>query len=468
MRTHTTTETGYPGPLMKETLEKAAIAVHSTQQPHDEQRIASVLEQALRCGASAAEVSISRGSGLYINVRMGEVERLEHENDQSLSLTVYLGKRKGNTSSSDLSAAACEACVQAACAIARHASEDEYAGLAPAEMMAQAIPELDVCHPWSLEPEQAIELCVACEDTALGHDPCISNSDGAALSSYVSDYMYGNSHGFIGGWPASHHLLDCTVIASRDGSMQREGWYSKACDYRHLQDTTRIGEEAGRRCLARLGARKIRTTQAPVIFEAGVAAELFAEFVLAISGSSQYRRASFLNDRLGQQVFPHWLTIRERPHLRSALGSAPFDAEGVSTREQTIVQQGVLQSYLLDAYSARRLGMRTTGNAGGTHNLYVDPGNEGLDGLLRQMHSGLLVTDTIGFGVNQLTGDYSRGVNGFWVENGEPSFPVEEITVAGNLREMFQHITAVGNDIDWRRNILSGSVLIENMTIAGD
>jgi PmbA protein len=427
-----------------------------------------VLDEATRQGATAAEAEIGTGTGFAVTVRWGETEKIEHERDKSLAVTVYMGKRKGSASTSDFSDNSVTETIRAACEIARYASEDSCAGLADAALMAKEIPDLDLCHPWSITPEEAIELAIKCENIARQYDSRISNSDGAVISSYTGTHAYGNTNGFAGGWPWSSHTIDCTVIAERAGAMQRDGWYSKARDFNDLQTINDIGEEAARRTIQKLGAKKLSTRNVPVIFEAPVASGLFSAFITAVSGGSLYRRASFLLDKLGEQVFSRHIRIHEQPHLKKALGSAPFDNDGVATRARDIVKDGILQGYVLSSYSARKLGLQTSGNAGGVHNLIIEPGRETPGDLIRQMNTGLLITDMIGFGVNQVTGDYSRGASGFWVENGEIQYPVEEITVAGNLKDIYQHIVAVGNDVDPRGNIRTGSVLIENMTVAGD
>ncbi|OGT35824.1 MAG: metalloprotease PmbA [Gammaproteobacteria bacterium RBG_16_51_14] len=430
--------------------------------------IDQVLADARRHDATEAEVDIGTGAGLSVTVRMGEVDKLEHERDKALGVTVYMNGRKGSASTSDFSPAALRDTVCAACDIARHASRDEFAGLADPGLMAQSVPDLDLYHPWPVTPEQAIELAVECETMARDFDDRINNSDGAVVGTYSGTHAYGNTHGFSGGWEWSSHTIDCTMIAGDTRGMQRDGWYSRARDRKDLQDIRTIAQEAAKRTVSRLGARKLTTRSVPVIFEAPVASGLFSAFITAISGSSLYRRASFLLDKLGKPVFSDHIRIHEQPHLKKALGSAPFDDDGVATRARDIVRNGVLESYILSSYSARKLGMQTTGNAGGIHNLVVDHGELDLAGLIRKMDTGLLITDMIGFGVNQVTGDYSRGASGFWVEGGEICYPVEEITVAGNLVDMYQQIIETGNDVDDRGNVLTGSVLLANMIVAGD
>lgn len=427
-----------------------------------------VLDEARQQGATAAEADIDTGTGFSVTVRLGEVEKIEHERDKGLGITVYMDKRKGSASTSDFSDRALKETVMAACDIARYASDDIYSGLVEEALMARDIPDLDLNFPWPITPEQAVELAVDCENIARGCDARINNSDGAMVNSYAGIHAYGNTHNFAGSWQWSSHTIDCTVIAEHAGSMQRDGWYTKARDYNDLQTINEVGEEAARRTVQKLDSRQLSTRSVPVIFEAPIASGLFSAFITAISGGSLYRRASFLLDKLDEKIFAEHIHIHEQPHLLKALGSAPFDNDGVATKARDIVKNGILLGYILSGYSARKLGMQTTGNAGGVHNLIVEPGNQDLQGLIRNMNTGLLITDMIGFGVNQVTGDYSRGASGFWVENGELQYPVEEITVAGNLTDMYRHIVAIGNDVDKRGNILTGSVLVENMTVAGN
>ncbi|MHC8441870.1 MAG: metalloprotease PmbA [Candidatus Eutrophobiaceae bacterium] len=425
------------------------------------------LSYCLHEGASAAEVAISSGIGLMVGVRMANTEKIEYENDQALSLTVYMGQRKGMASSSDLSESSAKKSAHAASSIARLSGEDPYAGIAPAELMATEFPDLDLYHPWEIDPQSAIETCLACEKQALDFDPRIDNSDGAELSTYTGLYLYANSHGFCKGWASSSHSLHCSAIAQQDGHMQRDGWFSNACASEDLQSAQHIGREAGKRTVARLGARKLSTRNTPVLFDATVADHLFAEFIGAISGTNQYRRNTFLLNCLGQQIFPNFMRISEFPWMKRGHGSAPFDTNGIATHEKDFVTNGIVQSLSLGMYAARRLGMQPTGNGGGVRNLTIHPNAGGRNELIAQMNTGLWVTDMFGFGTNQLTGDYSRGASGFWVENGAILYPVEEITVAGNLREMYPRIVAVGNDVDPRGNTLTGSVLIDGMTVAG-
>ncbi|MFQ5661481.1 MAG: metalloprotease PmbA [Gammaproteobacteria bacterium] len=429
--------------------------------------IQRLLDIAKATGATAAEVDIGTGMGLSVTVRMGEVETIEHQRDKGLGLTVYIGAHKGSANTTDFSEQALNETVQAACSIAKNTGVDECAGLLDAQYLAQEIPDLDLSHPWDIPPERAIELAKSCEDEARKTDRRIKNSDGCVLNTYAGTHVYGNSHGFTGGWDWSSHTLDCSVIAEQGASMQRDGWYSKARDYHDMQAIDEIGRQAAARTVARLGARKLSTRHVPVIFEAPVATGLFSAFISAISGGALYRKASFLLDKLEQPVFADTIHIHEQPHLKKGLGSCPFDNDGMATRARDLVKDGILQGYVLSAYSARKLGMAPTGNAGGVHNLIVEPGKCDLDGLIKTMDTGLLITDMIGFGVNQVTGDYSRGASGVWIKGGAIQYPVEEITVAGNLARMYKHIIEVGNDVDRRGNIQTGSVLIEEMVVAG-
>ncbi|HWQ94269.1 MAG TPA: metalloprotease PmbA [Gammaproteobacteria bacterium] len=427
-----------------------------------------LLLEATSQGATSAEAGLTIESGLSVTVRLGEVETIEHNRDKALGVTVYFGHRKGSASTSDFSAQAVRETVRAACNIARYTAEDDCAGLADAALMAREIPDLDLYYPWQVSAEHAIVLATECEDSARALDKRITNSEGASLSSHQGLNIYGNSHGFIGGYPTSRHSLSCAVIGQSESGMQRDYWFSVARDHNELETPGRIGEHAAQRTLRRLDGRRLSTRQAPVVFEAPAATSLLSHLMSAIRGGSLYRKASFLLDHLGKQIFPAHVHIHEQPHLKKALGSAPFDNEGVATAAHDFVRGGVLESYVLDSYSARKLGMQTTGNAGGVHNLFIDPGSYDLDGLLRLMGKGLLVTELIGMGVNTVTGDYSRGVAGFWVEHGEIQYPVEEITIAGNLLDIFLHLAEVGKDVDVRGNIRTGSILIENMTIAGE
>lgn len=426
-----------------------------------------VLAEARRQGASSAEVAAHSDVGLSATVRLGEPETIEHTRDNSLSISVYFGQHKGTASTAELSASAIQEAVSAACSIARYTAEDDCTGLADAELMATEFPDLQLYHPWEIDIEQALSLAAECEAAARRLDARITNSEGATLQSGMAVGVYGNTHGFVHGYPSSRHSLSCSVIAQQQESMQRDYWYTSARSAAALAEPAAVGERAAQRALARLHGRKLKTRQAPVLFRAEAAAGLLNSLVHAISGSALYRRASFLLDALDSLIFPQWVNIEENPHLLQGLSSAAFDAEGVATRRKPLVAGGVLQSYVLGSYSARKLGMQTTGNAGGVRNLSIEMGGMGFDELLREMGTGLVVTELMGQGVNRITGDYSRGASGFWVEHGEIQYPVEEITIAGNLREMYRQLLAVGNDDDYPGSIRTGSWLIEAMMIAG-
>lgn len=444
-----------------------------TQQPLPEQSrlddlVREVIAQAGRLGADGVEAGVSVDTGLSVSVRLGETETLEYSRDRSLGLTVYFDHRKGSASTADFEPESLRATVSAACDIARYTNSDPCAALADADRMATVIPDLDLYHPWPLGAEQAIELARECEAAAREVDGRIVNSEGATLSVYAGLRVMGNSHGFLGGYRTSRHSIGCAVVGRQGEEMQRDHWYHAARDPGDLETPKAVGRKAGERTIQRLGTRRLTTRRAPVIFAADVAGSLFGNFISAIKGGNLYRKASFLIDHLDRQVFPGYLHIHEQPLLKKALGSAPFDNEGVATQARDFVSGGVLRSYVLDSYTARKLGMQTTGNAGGVRNLTIDHGGKDLPALLREMGTGLLVTELIGFGVNLVTGDYSRGVAGFWVEGGEIRYPVDEITIAGNLKDMFLGIVEVGNDVDLRGNVRCGSVLIEQMTIAGE
>jgi PmbA protein len=432
--------------------------------------VSLVLEEARRNGATQAEADASLQRGLTATVRLGEVDTVEYQRDRGLGVTVYFGKRKGSASTADLGAAALRATVEKACAIARFTAEDEASGLADPADLARDIPELDLYHPWSLEPDDAVTLARACEAAGLAVDARITNSEGASVSSQRGVRVYGNSHGFLGGYASTSHTVSCVLLAQAGDDMQRDYWYSTTRDPADLEATETIGRHAGERAIARLGGRKLSTRRSAVVFSPEMARGLYRSFLGAIRGGSQYRKASFLLDSAGQRVFPAFLQLTERPHIAKGLGSSPFDDEGVATRDRDLVLDGVLQGYVLDSYSARKLGLKTTGNAGGVHNLFVEaPGNVlAFQDLLRRAGDGLYVTELMGQGINPVTGDYSRGASGYWVEQGALAFPVHEITIAGNLRDMYRNIVALGDDIDTRGSIRTGSVLIGEMTIAGE
>jgi PmbA protein len=433
-----------------------------------QQLVDDMLIEARRLGATAAEAAVSSNAGLSLTVRLGEPETIEHTRDSGLGVTVYFGHRKGSASTSDLSAQAIRETVEAACNFARYTSEDPFSGLADAQLMASEIPDLDLYHPWNLGVDEAIELAITCEDAARDFDPRIFNSEGASLNSHNGLQVYGNTHGFIGGYPSSRHSLSCAVVGKEGESMQRDYWYTLARQAERLEMPEEVGRMAAQRTLARLNARQLPTQQAPVLFQADVAVGLLRSFIGAIRGSALYRKASFLLDRLGKPVFPTYITIHEEPRLPIGLASAAYDNEGVATGDRTFVREGMLESYVLDSYSARKLGMQTTGNAGGVRNLRINSGELDREGLLRKMDRGLLVTELMGQGVNMVTGDYSRGATGFWVEGGEIQYPVEEITIAGNMRDMMMGLLEVGSDVETRSSVQTGSWLIERMMIAGE
>ncbi|UTH74412.1 metalloprotease PmbA [Chromobacterium sp. IIBBL 290-4] len=427
-----------------------------------------VVDIARRQGASASEADVSEGVGQSVGVRLGEVETIEYNQDKSVSVTVYLGQKKGHASTSDFSEAALEETVRAALDIARYTAEDDCAGLADAQLLADEFPDLDLYHPWSLPVEDAIELARRCENSARAVDARIRNSEGASVSVQASQFIYANSHGFNAGFSSSRHSLSAAVVAGDGQAMQRDYWYSAARHRDDLLPAEEVGRIAGERTVRRLNARRVKTGQYPVLFEAPVAMSLLGHLASAISGGSLYRKSSFLLDCLGKPVMSKQVVIDEDPFLLRGLASSVFDSEGVATQSRRLVDGGVLQGYLLSSYSARKLGMQTTGNAGGAHNLVVHSTGESQAELLAQMGSGLLVTELLGQGVNTVTGDYSRGAAGFWVENGVIVYPVEEITIAGNLREMFLNIEAIANDELDRGGRRIGSVLIGGMMVAGE
>src|SRR5690606_22357314 len=435
--------------------------------PDLQAQVEQIIAEARRQGASACEVAVSMEQGLSTTVRQGEVETVEFNRDQGFGITLYVGQRKGSASTSASGEAAIRETVAAALAIARHASEDDCAGLADAALMARELPELDLYHPWAIAPEQAVERALACEAAAFATDKRISNADGTSLSTHLGCRVYGNSHGFVGGYASTRHSLSCVMIAEGEGQMQRDYWYDVSRQGELLADPAQIGRRAAERSVARLGARPVPTCEVPVLFAAELATGLFGHFLAAISGGNLYRHSSFLEGALGQRLFPEWLNLDERPHIPRAMGSATFDGDGLATYAKPFVAGGELVSYILGTYSGRKLGLPSTANAGGVHNLFVSHGDEDQQALLRRMGRGLLVTELMGQGLNLVTGDYSRGAAGFWVENGEIQFPVQEVTIAGNLRDMFRQIVAVGSDLELRGNIRTGSVLIERMTVAG-
>lgn len=432
--------------------------------------IAECAEQAIRqatgLGADACEVSASMNSGLEVSVRHGEVETLEHSRDRGLGISVYINNSKGHASSGDLRPESIRNCVQKAIDIARFTQADKCNGLAPKDRLATEFPDLDLWHPQPLDALATTERALACEAAGLEHAD-ISNSDGASASAEFGLNVYANSDGFIGHRDGTRYSQSCVLIAGKGDTMQRDYWYDSRRAFADLQSAEETGREAARRTAARLGARNVPTREVPVLFSPEVARSIIGHMVAAVSGGALYRNASFLKDCAGQQLFKHWLKMSERPFIKRGAGSAAFDSEGVATRERDLVSEGVLNGYVLGSYSARRLGLETTGNGGGVHNLLLEPGAHTAAELLQQMGTGLLVTEVMGQGVSIVTGDYSRGAGGFWVENGEIQHPVDEVTIAGNLRDIFMNIEAIGSDVDDRSNIQCGSMLIGKMMLAG-
>ena len=431
-------------------------------------RVVDLLAEARRQGADAAEAGVGLDAGLAVSVRLGEVETVEHTRDQGLGITVYLGGRKGSASTSDLSSQALKDTAAKACAIARHMQADPCNRLPDPDRLARVIPDLDLFHPWGIDTEAAIDIARDCEQAGRDLDPRIVNSEGASLTTNAGVKVFGNSEGFLAGYPSTRHGLSCALVGRQGEEMQRDYWWTSARAPEDLETAEAVGMHAAERAVARLGARKLGTRECPVLFQADVATSLMRALAGAISGGNLYRQASFLLDRLDQPLFPDFAHIHEDPLRLRGMASAPFDAEGVATAPKDFVTAGVLRSYSLDTYAACRLGLETTGNAGGVRNLVIDSTGEDREVLLRSMDTGLLVTEMMGQGANLVTGDYSRGASGFWVEGGVVQYPVQEITIAGNLREMFAGLLAVGADLDRRGGMHTGSWLIEGMTVAGD
>ncbi|MDW2980699.1 metalloprotease PmbA [Rhodanobacter sp. KK11] len=452
------------------------VAISQDRSLHELDRLAELAEDVIRraraAGASQSEVAASIDTGLSVNVRLGEVETVEHTRDRGFGLTVYFGQRKGSASTADLHPDSIQATLEQACAIARHTEADPAAGLADATRMATAFPDLDLWHPWDIDTAQAIELGIRIEEAGRAHAG-ISNSDGASVQAGQGLSVYANSHGFVGRERGTRHSLSLALIAGEGDGMQRDYWYDSVRAAGDFMTAKALGDKAAERTLARLGARGLSTRQCPVLFAPELARGLIGHLLGAVSGGALYRRASFLLDHAGQSIMPAWLHIDERPHLPRGQGSGNFDAEGVATVDSALVEGGVLARYVLGSYSARKLGLASTGNAGGVHNLMVQPGaadgeRSDFDGMLQRLGSGLLVTEVMGQGVSTVTGDYSRGAAGFWVERGRIAYPVEGITIAANLRDMFAGIVAVGTDVDSRSHILTGSILLDRMTVAGE
>jgi PmbA protein len=430
--------------------------------------VQQLLNEAKQQGASAAEAAFSVDNGLSVSARMGDVETIEYHCDQGIGVTVYFGQQKGSASTNDVSPDSLKETVKAACSIARYASADEYAGLPDPVLLATEFPDLDLNHPWAIDAERAIAIAIECENAARFYDKAISNSEGGSVSSHQGTRVFGNSLGFLQGYQSSRHSISCSVLAGSGDAMQRDYWYSVARNPSLLETAQFVGEKAAQRTLARMDARSLSTRQCPVLFAPEMASGLIGSLLGAISGSSLYRKSSFLLDSLDTQIMPDFVRIHEQPLLVGGMGSASYDAEGVATKARDIVSDGILRSYILSTYSARKLNMQTTGNAGGVHNLTVESGEQDFAGMLNLLGTGLLVTELMGQGVNRVTGDYSRGASGFWVENGVIQYPVQEITIAGNLKTMLRNLVAIGNDMDLRGNIRVGSILLEQMAIAGE
>ena len=453
--------------MPQKTLENAtALLRQQEQQLRD--AVSLAIEIAQKAGATA-EVGVTKSGGLSVSTRLQEIENVEFNNDGALGISVYVGQQKGNASTSDLTPEAIKNTVEAALAIAKYTSPDDCAGLADRELMAFDAPDLDLYRAAEIDVDKAVQLALDTEKAALEHDERIVNSEGASFNAHTGVRVYGNSHGMLQSYLSSRYSLSCSVIAEHQDQLERDYEYTVARDINQLAQPNWVGENAAQKAIARLQPQKLATQEAPVIFLNDVATGLISHLAAAISGGSLYRKASFLLDHLGKQVLPDWFEIAERPHLIGQLASTPFDSEGVRTQDMEIIRNGILQTYLLTSYSGRKLGMQSTGHAGGIHNWLVKPNSSGkLTALLRQMNRGLLVTEVMGQGVNLVTGDYSRGAAGFWVENGEIQYPVAEITIAGQLPDMLRNIVAVADDIEHRSNIQTGSVLLEKMKISGN
>lgn len=426
-----------------------------------------VLKLAKTAGASSAETEVSYGTGQNVSVRLGDVENIEYNRDKGISVTVYFQHQKGHASSSDLSPQALKDTVEAACNIAKYTAQDTFCGLAEASLMATDVPDLSLSHPWAITVDEAIAIAKTCEAAARDVDTKrITNSEGANVYSNSGVFAYANTHGFNNGYPSTRHSISCSVIAEEGDAMQRDYWYTNARAAEDLEHPVAVGKRAGERTVRRLGCKPIKTGQYPVLFEAPLAGSLISSLISAISGGSLYRKSSFLLDSLGKSVGASLLNIEELPHIIKGSASSAFDSEGVATQARQLVKDGILQGYVLSSYSARKLGMQTTGNAGGAHNLIVQNTQHSFDDLLKLMGTGLLVTEVLGHGLNMVTGDYSRGAAGFWVENGIIVHPVEEITIASNMKDMLQQIIGIGTDVIPNSSKLTGSILIERMTVA--
>ena len=432
-----------------------------------ERLVTLALDEAKQRGVDQAEAAASQDAGLSVTARLGEVESIEYTNDRGIGITVFKDSRKGNASTSDMSPEAIREAVAKACTFATLTAQDEYAGLADADLMCRDFPDLDLDHPWTLDAEAAIAMAIEAEAAGLQSDKRVSNSEGGTVSTNRGTRAYGNTHGFVGSYSKTSHSITCVLLAEADGVMQRDYHYTSARCAEDLEAAADVGRRAATKTVGRLGARKIETTRAPVLYTPEVARGFMGHAIRAIAGGAQYRRSSFLLDAAGEKLFPDFVNIQERPHLARGMASVPYDAEGVATYDRDIVVEGVLHGYVLSSYSARRLGLTTTANAGGSQNLVIPGGGKSQEELIADMGTGLVVQELIGQGVNGVTGDYSRGAVGHWVENGEVAFPVHEVTIAGNLRELYPRIAAIGDDQDLRSGIRCGSILVEEMTIAG-
>ncbi|TLX46883.1 metalloprotease PmbA [Pseudoalteromonas phenolica] len=439
-----------------------------TQIDEVKQAVSEALSHATKLGATAAEAAMSSTSGLSVSTRMGEVETIEFNQDGGLGISVYVGNHKGSASTADLSPKALRSVVEKAIDIAKFTSDDPCNGVADKALLEMSPPDLDLYHPWEVTPEQGVELCIEAEKAALEFDERIVNSDGASFSSHEGLRVYGNTHGFLAGFPRTRHSLSTMVIGQDGEQMQRDHAYTLSREQSGLRSAQSVGLEAAESTIARLNSRKITTMKTPVVFRADIANSLFGHLVSAIGGGALYRKSSFLLDSLGKQIFSDKVNVSERPHLLKGLASSPFDSEGVKTLDREIIHGGELQTYLLASYAARKMGMTATGHAGGIHNWLVQQTHDDLKAVLKEMGTGLLVTELMGQGVNTVTGDYSRGAAGFWVEQGEIQYPVSEITIAGNLKDMFMNVQAIGGDIEARGSVQTGSILIESMQIAGE
>ncbi|MDP8098251.1 metalloprotease PmbA [Pasteurella atlantica] len=433
-----------------------------------QQAVSFALNIAKKAGAEA-EVAVTKVTGLSISTRLEQTENIEFNNDGSLGISVYLGKRKGNASTSDLQPNAIQQAVESALAIAKYTSEDECAGLADKELLAFDPPDLDLYHQADINVEQAIEMAIQAEHSALNQDKRIVNSEGASFNSHSGVRMYGNTHGMLQGYLSSRYSLSTSVIAAYNDQLERDYAYTISREFNQLQSPQWVGEQSAMRAVKRLNPQKLSTREVPVIFANEVATGLISHLATAISGGTLYRKASFMQDKLGEQILPNWFEISEHPHLLRQLASSPFDSEGVRTQDREIIKAGILETYLVTSYSGRKLGLKSTGHAGGIHNWIVKPNRTGgLETLLKEMGTGLLVTDMMGSAINGVTGEYSRGASGFWVENGEIQYPVAEITIAGRLQDMYQNLVAVSDDVELRSNIQTGAILLESLKISGE